>query len=101
MAGVGFELRRMIDQRDGFLAKVRAYACAGLISSGPWVMTIITLTLLNMAGPILSGESDYSLFRALVTYAFAFSLILQGIGQMAITRRSTSLGGSSQTRRAT
>ena len=42
MAGISFELRRMIDQRQGFLAKVRAYACAGLISSGPWLMTILT-----------------------------------------------------------
>jgi len=87
MAGIGFELRRMIDQRDGFTAKVRAYACAGLISSGPWLMTILTLTLLNLAGPYLGDTEGYSLFRGLVTYAFAFSLVLTGIVQMAVTRR--------------
>jgi len=91
MAGIGFELRKMIDEREGFVAKVRAYACAGLISSGPWLMTILTLTLLNLAGPYLGEESSYSLFRALVTYAFAFSLILQGVAQMAITRRVADL----------
>lgn len=91
MAGIGFELRRMIGQRDGFLAKVRAYACAGLISSGPWLMTILTLTLLNLAGPYLGGNTGYALFRALVTYAFAFSLIFTGIGQMAVTRRIADL----------
>ena len=87
MAGIGFELRRMIDERQGFINKARAYACAGLISSGPWLMTILTLTLLNVVGPYVGGEGGYSLFRALVTYAFAFSLILQGILQMAVTRR--------------
>lgn len=91
MAGIGFELRRMIDQRQGFLAKVRAYACAGLISSGPWLMTILTLTLLTVAGPAFRGEGDIRLFRALVTYAFAFSLILVGAGQMSITRRIADL----------
>jgi uncharacterized membrane protein len=91
MAGVGFELRRMIEERRGMVAKVRAYSCAGLISSGPWLMTILTLTLLNLAGPYLGGTEGYSLFRALVTYAFAFSLILQGIAQMAVTRRVADL----------
>ncbi|MHC4134820.1 MAG: exopolysaccharide Pel transporter PelG, partial [Planctomycetota bacterium] len=91
MAGVGFELRRMIEERRGVMAKVRAYSCAGLISSGPWLMTILTLTLLNLAGPYLGGTEGYSLFRALVTYAFAFSLILQGIAQMAVTRRVADL----------
>jgi len=86
MAGIGFELRRMIDLRQGFVAKVRAYSCAALIASGPWLMTILTLTLLNVAGPYLGGTEGYSLFRGLVTYAFAFSLILQGIVQMAVTR---------------
>ncbi|MFI5402124.1 MAG: exopolysaccharide Pel transporter PelG, partial [Planctomycetota bacterium] len=86
MAGIGFELRRMIDERQGFVAKVRAYGCAALIASGPWLMTILTLTLLNVAGPYLGGTEGYSLFRGLVTYAFAFSLILQGMVQMAVTR---------------
>jgi len=86
MAGIGFELRRMIDERRGFVAKVRAYSCASLIASGPWLMTILTLTLLNVAGPYLGGTEGYSLFRALVTYAFAFSLVLQGVVQMAVTR---------------
>jgi len=91
MAGIGFELRRMIDQRGGFLSKVRAYAAAGLISSGPWIMTILTLTLLNLAAPKLGVVGGIEMFRALVTYAFAFSLVLVGAGQMAITRRVADL----------
>ncbi|MGQ0613477.1 MAG: exopolysaccharide Pel transporter PelG [Planctomycetaceae bacterium] len=91
MAGIGFELRRMIDQRDGFLNRVRAYACAGLISSGPWIMTILTLTLLSAAGPILGGMEGYAMFRALVTYAYAFSLVVVGVGQLSVTRRVADL----------
>ena len=87
MAGIGFELRKMIEERRGLVAKVRAYACAGLISSGPWLMTILTLLLLSLVGPALGSKNGYSLFRALVTYAFAFSLIVTGIAQMSVTRR--------------
>ncbi|MEM8882738.1 MAG: exopolysaccharide Pel transporter PelG [Planctomycetota bacterium] len=91
MAGIGFELRRMIDQRGGFLSKVRAYAAAGLISSGPWLMTILTLSLLNLLAPKLGVTERMDTFRTLVTYAFAFSLVLVGAGQMAITRRVADL----------
>ena len=86
MAGIGFELRKMLDERQGLLAKLRAYAAAGLISSGPWLMTILTLTLMHLAGPYLGVKGGVALFRSLVTYCFAFSLIIQGVGQMAITR---------------
>jgi len=91
MAGIGFELRKMIDQREGFAAKVRAYVCAGLISAGPWIMTILTLTILSAAGPYLGGNEGYSMFRALVTYAYAFSLVVVGVGQLAVTRRIADL----------
>ncbi len=86
MAGIGFELRRMLDERKGFLAKTRAYVAAGLISSGPWLMTILTLTLLHLASPFQGATGGIEMFRSIVTYCFAFSLIVQGIGQMAITR---------------
>jgi uncharacterized membrane protein len=39
-----------------------------------------------VAGPFLGVQRGFTMFRSLVTYCFAFSLILQGIGQMAITR---------------
>ncbi len=53
MAGIGFELRKMIDGGQGLIGAVRGYACAGLISSGPWILTILTLGVV----PVL-----YSLF---------------------------------------
>ena len=40
MAGIGFELRKILN-RDSYFALVRAYAYAGLISSGPWILSIL------------------------------------------------------------
>jgi len=83
MAGIGFELRKLITVKPGMLSKARAYASAGLISSGPWMMTALTLLLVSLFG---GNSSDSSTFRALVTYAFSFSLIFVGAVQMAVTR---------------
>ena len=40
MAGIGFELRKLM-RRDSFWGLLRAYGYAGLISSGPWVLSIL------------------------------------------------------------
>ena len=42
MAGIGFELRRIL-VKDSYTSTLRAYIYAGLISSGPWVLSIIGL----------------------------------------------------------
>lgn len=86
MAGIGFELRRMVHGRFGLLSKSYAYACAGLISSGPWILTVLTLLLLNVAGDGVLGVEDSRNFRALVTNAFALSLLTTGVVQMPLTR---------------
>lgn len=87
MAGIGFELRRMIDARQGLVARIRGYASAGLISSGPWLVTIFTLGILSAFAPHFASRQEFDLFRGLVTYAFAFSLIVLGVLQMTVTRK--------------
>ncbi len=91
MAGIGFELRRMIDEEDGLVSRARGYASAGLIAAGPWIMTVITIGALGVATPYVSDQADYELFRGLVTYAFAFSLVTVGLLQMAATRHVADL----------
>ena len=46
MAGIGFELRKILS-RDSYTATLRAYVYAGLISSGPWVLSIISVMLIG------------------------------------------------------
>ncbi len=86
MAGIGFELRKLVSLRSGLITKMRAYASAGLISSGPWIMTALTLCLVSLGGGFETSDVESKKFRALVTYAFAFSLITVGAVQMAVTR---------------
>ncbi len=87
MAGIGFELRRLLVDEPGLLSKIRGYVCAGLVSSGPWLMTMLSLWVMSLFRSRLTNIADFDDFRALVTYAFAFSLITVGTLQMAVTRR--------------
>ena len=49
MAGIGFELRKLL-KRDSLLGMMQAYAYAGIISSGPWVLSIIGILVIGLDG---------------------------------------------------
>lgn len=91
MAGIGFELRKMIDDRGDLVSRIKGYVSAGLISAGPWIMTVITIGGIDLLVRGSATPEDYELFRGLVTYAFAFSLIVVGAIQMAVTRKVADL----------
>lgn len=47
MAGIGFELRRML-RKNTLTGLLQAYAYAGVIGSGPWVFSIIGILLVGI-----------------------------------------------------
>jgi len=57
MAGIGFELRELL-RRDSLWGLVRAYAYAGIISSGPWVLSILGVMGIGLlsVGPVPALE---------------------------------------------
>ena len=86
MAGIGFELRRIL-VKDSYTSTLRAYIYAGLISSGPWVLSIISVMLIGIVS--LGGitpENQVRQFLVSVTYLMAVSLILTGGLQLYFTR---------------
>lgn len=86
MAGIGFELRKLM-QRDSYFALLRAYAYAGLIGAGPWVLSIVGLAVIGVVSLNSAVPSAYILqFQVSVTYLIAASLILTGVVQLAFTR---------------
>ncbi len=86
MAGIAFELRKLT--RDDTLAGTgRAYLYAGFISSGPWILSILTMVLLSrLLGGALPDRAELDFFSASVTHVYAFSLILVGPFQLVLTR---------------
>lgn len=86
MAGIGFELRKILS-RDSYSATLRAYLYAGLISSGPWVLSIISVMLIGVISlGVVVPDNTVRQFLVTVTYLMASSLIYTGGAQLFFTR---------------
>ncbi|RAH39445.1 exopolysaccharide Pel transporter PelG [Halomonas sp. SL1] len=87
MAGIGFELRRLLRQ-DSYLGLLRAYSYAGIIGSGPWVLSILAVMALGMiSASTRQGASGHvTEFLVSVTWLVAASLIFTGLVQLLFTR---------------
>lgn len=88
MAGIGFELRKIL-QKDRLLSLAKVYGYSAILSSGPWVISIIAIILvgfINLAN--LGNLSEAAKFQIVITYAIALasSLIITGILQLPFTR---------------
>jgi len=85
MAGIGFELKKMMDD-EGWFGLAKAYAYAGIIGSGPWVLSILGIMLVGMIGLAGRGGADGAEFMLSVTYLISTSLILSGALQLVFVR---------------
>lgn len=86
MAGIGFELRKLL-KKDTLLSLVRAYTYAGVISSGPWVLSIIGILITGLFSvSVVLPNIAVSQFQVTVTYLIAASLVFTGGLQLAFTR---------------
>ncbi|PCI43676.1 MAG: histidine kinase [Proteobacteria bacterium] len=86
MAGIGFELRRLLADERKF-GVFRAYAYAGLISSGPWILSILGVMAIGVVTRMLGApDGEVIDFLVSITYLVACSLILSGGLQLMYTR---------------
>ncbi|APZ43398.1 exopolysaccharide Pel transporter PelG [Acidihalobacter ferrooxydans] len=86
MAGIGFELRRL-SRSDSYLGQLRAYFYAGIVGSGPWVLSILAILVLGvMSLGVVVPAQLISQFQTSVTWLIALSLIYSGGVQLLYTR---------------
>jgi uncharacterized membrane protein len=86
MAGIGFELRKML-RRDTLLGLMQAYTYAGLIGAGPWILSIVGILLIGVLSlPFVLPTGLITQFQVSVTYLISLSLVLTGPLQLAFTR---------------
>lgn len=86
MAGIGFELRKLL-RTESYLGLLRAYAYASIISSGPWVFSIIGLIATGvLALGVVVPSALITQFQVTVTYLIMASLVLTGGLQLGFTR---------------
>lgn len=88
MAGIGFELRKIL-RRDTLTTDMTALLLAGMISSGPWIISIIGILLLGIVIAVIPQQlaiTPVMQFQISVTYLIATSLIISGFAQHSFTR---------------
>lgn len=91
MAGVGFGLRKVY-RGETYTSLGRLYASAGLISSGPWLVSILSLLVIGVLGSKLAPTAEsVQRFQVSVTWLFAASLILSTPFQLLFTRHVSDL----------
>lgn len=89
MAGIGFELRKVIN-KGGLGSFVQIAVSGAMIVAGPWLLTIITITAIQTFIPY-STTGSLELFMGIVIYCYAFSLFLFGGFHYLFTRRMSDL----------
>lgn len=86
MAGIGFELRRLL-QKETLAAKMQAFGFSAIIGSGPWILSIVAILVIGMLNTGRNSPSSMvGGFQISITYLMAFSLILSSLLQLVFTR---------------
>jgi uncharacterized membrane protein len=86
MAGIGFELRKLLE-KDSYFGIFQAYVYAGIISSGPWVLSIVGILFVGFLSiGVVFPHVAIVQFQVSVTYLILTSLILTGFIQLGFTR---------------
>jgi uncharacterized membrane protein len=86
MAGVGFSLNAL-GRRGGYTGLLSKYGAAGLISCGPWLLSVFSMLLIGAVARRLSRDGlGIERFQVSVTWIFAASLITSGPLQLSLTR---------------
>lgn len=88
MAGIGFELRKLM-KGETYTSILKTYAYAGMISSGPWIFSIVIALVIGIISiPFVIPQRLVTEFQTVVTYLICFSLICTGFAQLGFTRYS-------------
>lgn len=85
MAGIGFQLNKIL-ARGSYTSKAEAYAYAGVIGSGSWMVTMISLGLLGLILTGIGDPDDMPVLFISISLIFAVTLVLTGPVQMVLTR---------------
>ncbi|HXX66283.1 MAG TPA: exopolysaccharide Pel transporter PelG [Polyangiaceae bacterium] len=86
MAGIGFALRSHL-RKETYVEMLGAYVVAGVIGSGPWLVSIGSMLFIGVLSRATRGDEQVATqFLATVTHLMAASLIVSGAFQLVFVR---------------
>lgn len=85
MAGVGFELQKLV-KKGTLFSTVKAFLFGSFFAAGPLILTVMTVGIIGYLSFGFYNVGTVNLFTVTIVYTFAFSLILTGPTQLVFTR---------------
>lgn len=85
MAGIGFQLRRIL-ARDDYTSTAKAYLYATVLSAGPWLSPVVCLVGLGIFYYLVVSYESMTMVRITIIYTYIFSFIFTGSFQVLETR---------------
>lgn len=85
MAGIGFRLKGYFSSVS-VADRIKGSLFSVVISCGPWLMTIITIAIISVFAQKRISEHELLVFKSIISYSFAASLIYFGTIEMPLTR---------------
>lgn len=85
MAGIGFKLQKMLVE-DMYLSTFKGFFYALIITSGPWLVMVLSLSVLSLFSSFLLSDEDLLLFNTLFVHICVLALIIVGTFQLFFTR---------------
>jgi len=85
VAGIGFRIEKILEG-DTYIDSIKAHFYSTIIFSGPWLVSIITLFLLNLFSVQNLHNQEVAYLRATIIYIYAFSLIIVGVSYLSASR---------------
>ena len=86
MAGIGFELQKVLDKDKSYFNKFNVALKSMFITSGPWIISIITLLLIKIFVSDITNKDIFISFLNVLVYSFIFSMIISSPFINVITR---------------
>lgn len=85
MAGIGFKLQKLF-VKDEYISIFHGFIFSLIITSGPWLIMVISLSLLSILSAVFLDIEDRLLFNILLVHIFAITIIITGTFQLFFTR---------------
>lgn len=87
MAGIGFQLKKLINKNDSYSHKIVSYAYAVLVIYGPMIVCIVCLSILTYAMGIFNVDiKEIAVFSRTIGYIFVLSNVITGASSLVLTR---------------
>jgi len=74
MAGISFYIEKLFKEGT-WTSSLKSYVHSGVISAGPWLLSVLTILFLNILKPDNCLRVDFLKFTSILVHIFAFSLI--------------------------